>query len=217
MRPAAACRRAATVLACLIAVAAVSGQPVSAHTEVDFTLPAGGTTVGEPVSEISVAFTDVVALVGNGFEVLDPQGNVVLPFVVTDDDMLYRLQLDSPLAGGPVGVRYEVTAIDGHVIEGSFTFTVAAEAPLPTQPTTAPAPVTTAPATAVATNAPSTTGAATTPPSSTSSSAPTSSVTAGTGGDGSDGDSSSTAVIVVLAAVVLGAGGFLLMRSRRHP
>ncbi len=169
MRPAAACRRAFTLLACLIAVAAVSGQPVSAHTEVDFTLPAGGTTVGEPVSEISVAFTDVVALVGNGFEVLDPQGNVVLPFVVTDDDMLYRLQLDSPLAGGPVGVRYEVTAIDGHVIEGSFTFTVAAEAPLPTQPTTAPAPVTTAPATAVATNAPSTTGAATTPPSSTSS------------------------------------------------
>ena len=97
-----------------------------AHTELDFSLPANGTTVGEPVEEISVGFTDQVALVGNGFEVHDPQGNLLTPFVVTDDDKVFRFQLDPPLAGGAVAVDYHVRALDGDVQEGSFSFTVAA-------------------------------------------------------------------------------------------
>ena len=42
--------------------------------------------------------------------------------------MVFLLQLDEPLAGGEAGVRYEVTAADGHVLEGGFRFTVPAAA-----------------------------------------------------------------------------------------
>ena len=82
-----------------------------------------------------MGFTDQVALVGNGFEVHDPQGNLLTPFVVTDDNNVFRFQLDPPLAGGVVVVDYHIRAIDGDEQQGSFSFTVAA--PLPTS-TTAP-------------------------------------------------------------------------------
>ena len=67
-------------------------QAASAHTEFDFSLPTNGAAVGEPVTEITVGFTEPVTLFGPGFEVLDPQGNLLQPFVVTDDNMVFRLQ-----------------------------------------------------------------------------------------------------------------------------
>jgi methionine-rich copper-binding protein CopC len=210
----------ALLILALAAVIVPSGR-VAAHTELDFTLPAEGTTVGVPLSEISVGFTEPVTLVGNGFEVLDPQGNVLQPFAVTDDDMVFRLQFDPPLAGGAVGVRYEVTSQDGHVVEGSFTFTVAAEAPPPTTATTAPPPT-------AATTAPPTTAAATAPVSTTtlvSSVAPTTvaatavsdsapATTADGADESSDDDSDRTVLAVVLLVVALASAGFLFVRSR---
>ena len=195
----------------------------AAHTELDFTLPAGGTTVGEPLSEISIGFTEPVTLVGNGFEVLDPQGNVLQPFAVTDDDMVFRLQLDPPLAGGAVGVRYEVTSLDGHVVEGSFTFTVAAEPPPPSTASTVP------PTTAPATAPPSTTVAGTpvpttaTPTTTTAVAATAISAESATStrvdqaDDSSDADSNRTLLAVVLLVVALASAGFLFIRLHRKP
>jgi copper transport protein len=168
-------RSTSTVLARLFGVAlvlvatVVIAEPAGAHTDFDYSVPTDGASVGEPVSEVTVAFTLPVTLVGNGFEVLDPQGNLVQPFAVTDDDTVFRLQLDPPLAGGAAGVRYSVTAEDGHVLAGSFSFTVAVDAPPPTTttpPATAPPATasTTASATAStispATDAPPTSGSA---------------------------------------------------------
>ena len=116
-----------------------------AHTDFDFSLPTDGASVAEPVAEITVGFTEPVTLVGAGFEVLDPQGNVHTPFAVTDDDTVFRLQLDPPIAGGEAAVRYEVRAEDGHVLSGGIRFTI--EAPVPT---TAPPSTTTAPASSTA-------------------------------------------------------------------
>ncbi len=194
--------------------------PASAHAALEYTLPADGAAVGEPVSQIQVAFDDPVALIGNGFDVLDPQGNVIEPFAVTDDDMLFRLQLDPPLYGGVVGVRYKVSADDGHVLEGSFTFTVAADA-LPTVPPTAPITVApTDPPTAaptVASSAPPT--QPTTAPASTS--APTTQpltvATLPVPQDGDASDSSSTRTLVIVGALVVAAlaAGTLVVRARR--
>ena len=99
-----------------------------AHTEFESSTPADQELVDSPVSEIVVAFTLPVTIVGNGFEVLDPQGNVVSPSVETDDDTTFTLVLAEPLAGGDVGVRYEVAAEDGHVLAGGFSFTITAPA-----------------------------------------------------------------------------------------
>ena len=200
----------------LTAVLLPSGG-ADAHTQLDFTLPAEGTTVGQPVGEISIGFTAPVRLVGTGFEVLDPQGNVLYPFAVTDDDMVFRLQLDPPLAGGAVGVRYEVASLDGHILEGSLTFTAAAEPPPPTTTSTVPltAP-STAPAstTTVASSHPATTSAATTVTAGAlAQSLP--STTHDASGQSSDDDSDRTVLAVVLLAVTLGSAGFVFLRSRR--
>src|SRR5690606_5129400 len=115
----------------------------SAHTQFDYSLPTDGAAVGRPVTEITVAFTEPVTLVGNGFTVFDPQENIVEPFAVTDDDMVFRLQLDPPLAGGEAGVRYEVAAEDGHVLSGGFSFTVSVDAPVTTTSTSTTSSTTT--------------------------------------------------------------------------
>jgi len=206
--------------ALLVGIVGALAAPAAAHahTELDFSLPTDGATVGEAVSEITVGFTEAVTLVGPGFEVLDPQGNIVIPFAVTDDDKVFRLQLDPPLGGGDVGVRYEVTSADGHVVTGSFSFTVTAPAPTTTTtpPTTTPPPTppsttpTTAPPT---TNAP-TTNASTTSRPTTDASVPTSTAD-GTDDDDDDDDSDSTWVYLAIAgAVVVAAGAFLILRPK---
>lgn len=179
-----------------------------AHTQFDFSLPAEGTTVGDPVKEITVGFTDRVALVGNGFEVHDPQGNLLTPFVVTDDDKVFKFQLDPPLAGGLVVVDYHVRALDGDEQQGSFSFTAAAPVPSsttpppPTGPPSTTAPATTAAAATLPVATEPTTSVSTTPQS-----------TLPTGGD--DGDSERTLMFAVLLGVAVLAAGFLLIRSRR--
>jgi methionine-rich copper-binding protein CopC len=200
---------------------------VHAHTDFDYSLPTDGASVGTPVEQITVAFTDPVTLVGNGFTVLDPQNQVLEPFAVTDDDTVFRLQFDPPLAGGPVGVKYEVRAADGHVLTGNFVFTV--DAPVPTTPVTAPPttvpPVTTTVATTDST-APAAVAAPPTAPSVTpeptadeevAAAAPTTVPEAGAPADDIDdsGSGSQNGLIIAIAvAVALGGVGFLLIRSR---
>lgn len=213
--------RLALVIAAAVAALVSPGAPASAHTELDFTLPAEGTTVGEPVSLITIGFTQPVTLVGNGFEVLDPQGNVVMPFPVTDDDMVFRLPFDPPLAGGVVGVRWAVTSQDGHVIEGAFTFTVAAEPPPPTTTTLAPA-TSAAPTSVSGTTVPATTAVvATTAPEATVvvATAATPTTTADTddadADDDSDDGTATVAIVIGLLVVAIAAGAFVVVRSRR--
>lgn len=135
------------VLFVVVVLAGVAGwaNVADAHTALDFSLPTDGASVGEPLDEITVGFTEPVTLVGNGFRVLTPQGEEVLPYPITDDDRVFRLLLDPPVAGGLVGVAFEVTAADGHVVTGSFSFTV--DAPVPTTTTTTPPTTTTTPPT----------------------------------------------------------------------
>ena len=209
-------RRAVALAACVATVVIAPGR-VMAHTELEFSLPANGTTVGEPVEEISVGFTDVVALVGNGFEVHDPQGNLLTPFVVTDDSKVFRFQLDPPLAGGVVVVDYHMRALDGDVQEGSFSFTVAA--PLPTSTTAAPttnAPTTVAPP-ATASSAPATTTTTQPEAAEPATTAPGTTVESAlpTDDTDSDGERERTLMLVVLLAIAAAAGGFLVVRSRR--
>ena len=212
-------RRSVALVACAAAIALAPGRAL-AHTELEFSLPANGTTVGNPVDEITVGFTDQVALVGNGFEVHDPQGNLLTPFVVTDDNIEFRFQLDPPLAGGVVTVDYHIKALDGDEQQGSFSFTVAAS--LPTTSATAPPtsnpsvvpPSTSAPATTDATTtlpavvAPDTTMPASTGPAST---APATTLPTGD----SDSDGERMLMFAVLLGVAALSAGFLVIRSRR--
>ncbi len=180
----------------LIAVAAslLAASPAAAHTDIEYSLPADQDEVEEPVSEITVAFSDPVTLVGVGFEVFTPQQVIVEPGVFTEDDRVFVLQLDVPLAGGAAGVRYEVVAADGHVLEGGFSFTVLATAP------TAPSPP-----------PPPPTGPATPPPAPATTLAPSADDDQG---DDDDGGSNAGLIIGVGAALAAAAVAFVVLRSR---
>jgi methionine-rich copper-binding protein CopC len=183
----------------------------SAHTELDFTLPTDGAAVGEPVTEITVGFTEPVTLVGPGFEVLDPQGNLSQPFVVTDDDIVFRLQIDPPIAGGEVGVRYEVTSEDGHIVAGSFSFTIAAL--LPT--TLLPSPTTT---TNTTSTAPVTTAVTLATVSTVTATSTDETIGGGSASTVPENDSNGVSPVVYGAgAVALAMLGFLIVRARRSP
>jgi len=141
------------------------GRPAAAHTELESSTPADGEAVAAPVTDITLVFTQGVSTVETGYEVLDPAGQVRTPTAnAQPSPATVVLQFDPPLAGGAVGVRWAVAAEDGHIIEGTFSFSVTAPAPTTTvarAPTTTVAATTTTALSAPTTTAPPTTVAAT--------------------------------------------------------
>ena len=208
-------RRSLLALAAMFAALLVAPATAHAHTEFDYSLPTDGESVGEPVEEITVAFTLPVTSVGNGFAVLDPQNNELAPTAVTDDDTIFRLLFDPPLADGTVAVKYEVQAEDGHILTGNFVFEVDAPVPTPftasATPTTASATPTTASATPTTASATPTTASATL---TTASSPDVTPAPTNPDPDEDEGVSGTWVLVAVAAAVASGAGAFVLVRSR---
>jgi len=106
-----------------------TASPASAHTGFESSNPSDGQTIDQPVAEISLSFSGDATPAGEGFVVLDPSGQIREPDEVTSvDDLTWTLRFDEPLAGGVIGVRWQVAAPDAHPIDGSFSFTVSVEA-----------------------------------------------------------------------------------------
>lgn len=117
--------------ALLVAVVVLlsTASPASAHTGFESSNPDDGQTIDQPVAEISLTFSGEATPAGAGFVVLDPSGIIRAPDEVTSvDNLTWTLRFDEPLAAGVVGVRWQVAAPDAHPIDGSFSFTVTAEA-----------------------------------------------------------------------------------------
>lgn len=111
------------------ALLVVAASPAGAHTGFESSTPADGESVSEPVTEITLTFSGPAEPAGDGFVVLDPSGTVrSADSVDSADGQTWVLRFDDPLSGGVVGVRWSVQAPDAHPIEGSFSFTVDAEA-----------------------------------------------------------------------------------------
>lgn len=120
-------RRGRVAIALLVgALAAVgTGHVVSAHTDFDSSSPADGAVVEGPLDEVVVNFTNPARPAGDGFQLLDPTGAVVVPSSIDETDgMSFVLTFDPPLQAGTYGVRWSVQAGDAHPIEGSFRFDV---------------------------------------------------------------------------------------------
>lgn len=223
MNPLALARRALIVGGAAVLALVVQPQSASAHTDLDYTLPADGDTVEAPVDEVTIAFTSPVELVGNGFEALDPQGNVVEPVVATDDFQVFALQFDPPLSGGAAGLRWEVRADDGHVLNGSISFIVEAAAPTTPPPSTAApttiSPATSPPTTASAAPTPTTTatdaGEASAPAAATTTEAPVvASVPPSSIAGDADGGSNTGLIVAIVAGLAIAAAAFFVIRSR---
>lgn len=127
--------RALAFLLAVLTVGVLSTGPAAAHTGFESSDPTDGATVGEPVDIVTLTFTGQAEPTGGGFQVLDATGVLREPDqATTDDGLTWTLRFDPALAGGTIGVRWEVKAPDAHPIAGSFSFTVTAPLPTPIQP-----------------------------------------------------------------------------------
>lgn len=142
-------------------------SPAGAHSDFRSSTPADGDVVDTPVSEIVLVFASRSQPSGEGFVALDGDGVIRIPGTVeSDDDRTWRIGFDEPLTG-TIGVRWTITAADGHANTGSFSFTSTAPPPTTTTTTTTIAPTTT-----VAAGDPSTTTTTTVVPTTTTTAAP---------------------------------------------
>lgn len=108
-----------------LVLATVWPATVAAHTELESSHPSDGEIVGEPVSQISLTFTRSVEPVADGFIAFDEQGIERIPDAVeSPDGQTWLMRYESPLPNGRIEVYWRVTAADGHILEGTFAFTV---------------------------------------------------------------------------------------------
>lgn len=130
-------------IAMIVGLAAIVlfAGPASAHTGFESSDPADGASVAGPVSTITLVFTGEAEPTGDGFQALDPNGQVREPNeAVTEDGLTWVLRFDPPIADGVAGVRWMVKAPDAHPIDGSFSFSVTASVPVQVAPESALAP-----------------------------------------------------------------------------
>ena len=111
------------VLACVPAFV----PPAGAHAFLDHALPAVGSTVHTPPSQVKLWFTQKLEPAFSRLSVADPSGKQVDRrdvHVDAGDGTLLWVSLPA-LAPGTYRVTWRVLSIDTHVTEGDFTFEIA--------------------------------------------------------------------------------------------
>ena len=114
--------------ACIVALLAGLGTSVVfAHTLMDRTVPAAGSTVHGPPAEVRLWFSQALEPAFCTLRVVDRDARQVDrndKRVDAGDPTLLRVSL-YPVAPGTYRVIWRVLSADGHVSEGDFTFEVA--------------------------------------------------------------------------------------------
>jgi methionine-rich copper-binding protein CopC len=174
-----------------------------AHSELDKPTPADKSTVTTPVLQVSGTFTESIKQDGSKLLVKDATGATIAQGGVDPgDDKVMSASPPDALASGAYTVEWTtISADDGDVARGTWTFTVAVAAT--PSPTATPA----ASASAAPTVAPTPTAAPTSAPSPSPS---------GSGSDTSGGGSD-VILPIVIALIVLGAGAVYLLSRRGRP
>jgi len=120
-------RRAFEIIAIAAGFITVFAPPASAHAFLDRAVPAVGSVVRAPPTEIRLRFTQRLEPAFSGIRVFDRDGKQVdrgdARLDATDATLL-RVSLPV-LPAGVYRVTWRVLSVDAHVTEGDFTFDVA--------------------------------------------------------------------------------------------
>lgn len=118
------------LMALLLAVAGTlfgGAAPASAHAALLGSDPAQGSVVDKAPTQITLNFSEKVALSDGSFKVLDPKGQRVdtgKPAELTGT--MYGVKVQPGLPRGTYTVTYQVVSADSHPVSGAFTFSVGA-------------------------------------------------------------------------------------------
>ncbi|WP_434097799.1 copper resistance CopC/CopD family protein [Streptomyces mirabilis] len=122
--------RARVLLLLLLAVigAVLAGAaPASAHAALTGSDPQQGAVVSQAPTQVSLTFSEKVAMSDGSVRVLDPKGKRVDTGKATDlGGTTYGVKLHSGLPDGTFTVTYQVVSADSHPVSGAFTFSVGA-------------------------------------------------------------------------------------------
>ena len=115
-------------LSALISLPILNSTPAHAHAALESTVPAKGAIVSTSTNRVSMVFgEDILVLKGknpNAIVVTNPRGAVVSTGVALVSGTKISEALKTPLQAGKYTVKYRVVSADGHVVSGSYTFTV---------------------------------------------------------------------------------------------
>ncbi|MFJ5799283.1 copper resistance CopC/CopD family protein [Streptomyces decoyicus] len=142
--------RRSAVLRLLVVAVALAGAligalggaaPASAHAALTGSTPAQGSVVDRAPEQVTLTFSEGVAMGDNSIRVLDPQGKRVdrgkLRNLCSDSIVKYGAGLPPGLRDGTYTVTWQAVSADSHPVAGAFTFSVGAPsktaAPVPEQ------------------------------------------------------------------------------------
>ncbi|MED7822407.1 copper resistance CopC/CopD family protein [Streptomyces chiangmaiensis] len=118
------------LLALLLAVAGVlvgGAAPASAHAALLGSDPAQGSVVDKAPAQITLDFSEKVALSDGSFKVLDPKGQRVDAGKASElTGTMYGVKVRPGLPRGTYTVTYQVVSADSHPVSGAFTFSIGA-------------------------------------------------------------------------------------------
>ncbi|WP_369247723.1 copper resistance CopC/CopD family protein [Streptomyces sp. R41] len=117
----------------LLLFLAVSGAllagaaPASAHAALTGSDPKQGSVVDKAPTQVSLTFSEKVAMNDGSLRVLDPKGKRVDTGRATNlSGTTYGVKLHSGLPDGTFTVTYQVVSADSHPVSGAFTFSIGA-------------------------------------------------------------------------------------------
>jgi copper resistance protein C len=111
-----------------VAVILANTPTASAHAALESTNPAKGAVVSKATSQVSMIFGEAILVLKgknpNSVSVSDSKGKIVSTGLAIVSGMQISEALKTPLSAGKYTVKYRVVSSDGHVVTGSYNFTV---------------------------------------------------------------------------------------------
>ncbi|WP_299529446.1 copper resistance CopC/CopD family protein [uncultured Streptomyces sp.] len=129
-RPFAAAAPVLALVGLLLGLVLGGAVPASAHAALTGSDPKDGAVVATAPKEVTLSFSESVALADDSIRVLDPSGTRAdsgdPQDVGTSGAVRYRVALHAGLPDGTYTVAWQAVSADSHPVSGAFTFSVGA-------------------------------------------------------------------------------------------
>ncbi|WP_406393601.1 copper resistance CopC/CopD family protein [Streptomyces sp. NBC_00887] len=128
-RPLAAVALLAALISLLFGLALAGASPASAHAALTGSNPQDGSVVATAPKEVTLTFSEQIAMGEGSIRVLDPSGKRVdtgSPRELRNGTVQYGINLHGGLPDGTYTVAWQAVSADSHPVSGAFTFSVGA-------------------------------------------------------------------------------------------